>query len=800
MSLKKNLKILGIISFIFLTFYPAFRMGVFLLENGWDNISNDTLLYGPLWDQILNGKYIWKNLFRDTFLYGHSLLVPILSLLLFFSFFALKLYFILLIGLALSFLSLLLIFDSLVYKMTSRWKWVLLPILAFLFFSTSQISTYENEFSTFAEGFGILGISIGIWGLCRFPGRWFGIVLMVLGGILSSWSFGRGPMIWPCFLLGLILLDFRKITHYLAWLFGAGISSVPYLLYLIIDPIKSHNQGIISFFNFPLIIKSIGFPFLNNWAQDLPYLRGAIGLVLLILALGWLFSTRKREIIQRAVPALILIFFALLHMWQLGLSRQGLSPRYQRALMVFWIGLTGLFFIFVTSELIKEKSFNSKINFRFITCSVFGILYLGVLGYFYLSSNVSFEGKSFFLKYRTPAASSCLRNFDKAPTYCEPMLFCWELTQYYEFPELAGFFHKNKLNVFSHKQKWTLQGDFILENVQIKEHPKTPDIFWTQGLTNHPLPFSDYRKLNLFLHSPNSLEWTISIPRNIKNAELHSAVAISQSAPMDPKSDGVIFEISVTRKGRKNEIYFRKLVLPHERKWEPLKISLNKFAGEAIRIQFSSESRRNPDHDWAMYRFPYVQIDLDSGGSDKSDVKEKKLSFTPGNTEFNPRRPNLSPEGFNFNLNSAENWQTQGMIYTRIQNGGLTASISKNLPNMIYDFPLDLCLSEFSHLFLKISATSNIFSPIPLFLYRSARVHLQIDGQEGFQKEIWIPLLPDGKFHEYSYELKLLELHGNARLTGISLNPISGGVQNPDNQIRIADFGLVRNDSPGLCE
>jgi len=77
-------------------------------------------------------------------------------------------------------------------------------------------------------------------------------------------------------------------------------------------------------------------------------------------------------------------------------------------------------------------------------------------------------------------------------------------------------------------------------------------------------------------------------------------------------------------------------------------------------------------------------------------------------------------------------------------------------------------------------------------------------NQEGKSSSvvIYIPYLGDGLVHSYTYDLKLLELDTNARLTGILWFPVVvwESTLTGKNQVQLVDFRLIGiKNGPDLC-
>lgn len=785
------IKGLGIFLVVCLTLFPILRILHFLFLFGDINPSNDHVEFIHVLDQVLAGTYSWPNLFRDTFSVasGHSLTLPILAQVLL-SFLSKRYLFVLpiFIGLFLQIIKLFLIFNIFTFK-TKRWeKWLLLPVLSFLVFSPSQISIFEFDFAIIGEAFYHLGLTIGIWGLVRFPNKWMGIFLVIIGGFFASWSYGGGPLLWPIFLLGMILFGYRNFKYYLIFCFSGLVSIFPYFYFLFLDPHSASPPQLVSLFNFKLLVRYIGLPLSSRLEVNSEFTSGVFGI--LFLASGiFLLVQRGKKAFHQALPALMFIGFSLLNMLQIILFRTNITPWYSSPFSFFWIGLVGLAYLFVTNQ--KDFSlFPIRGNSKNIASFIWSFSYLGVLAFLYWTTNQTIADKSYYLRSRTPVSASCLRNYKTAPTYCEQTLFLWKPGYFNYLEMLAAPLERHNLSVFSPRQIWSLQGEFILGNVNMAETPGVPGIFWTKDLSTTPIKWSgtEYRHLNLFLHTPNSIKWEVSLPSNLKKAELHSAVAISRSAPYDPESNGIIFEVMIEPEGGTKKGYFAKYVAPDQREWQDFSIPLTQFKGQTVTLHLGSKFGENLLHDWGMYRFPYIDILLEGENSNK-----ETRGIRPSNTDLSTKMPKPTENDYVFEIGDKTQWNVNGMTPVISDEKQIDRWILSEDPSFEYKMPLNLELKDYTNIYFRIKI-SPIFSPI------SSQVWFQIDGQEGFQKNVYIPLLADGKFHQYTFDLKLLNLSSQNRLTSIRLDPVDILPNLGNSEIQISDFRLIRNSNSSIGE
>jgi hypothetical protein len=275
--------------------FPILRLILFLATTGANNTSNDDIYIAPMINQVLSGTYAWSHFFRDSFFNGHFMPLPILIHLSVAYFADWNVYFSIFIGLGLAVMKLLLLFDSLTYLLKTQSRWLLLPLLSALIFSCSQISTFENDFNTLQIGLSQFGLILGIWGLVRFSQSGKGIFLMVAGGLIASGTSGSGPLASAVFLVGLVLLGDRRLSHYLIWLGLVLLSAWPSLYFMFLNPSHTPPSTIAKYFNSFFITQAIGWPFAQNFNFHTAYVRGIWGGLLCFLGLCILLARKEKS-------------------------------------------------------------------------------------------------------------------------------------------------------------------------------------------------------------------------------------------------------------------------------------------------------------------------------------------------------------------------------------------------------------------------------------------------------------------------------------------------------------------------
>ncbi len=754
-----------------------------LSQTGDNNPLVEDILFVPILHEVLQGTYPWKNIFQDTYLHlGHFALIPVLIQILSAYFNDYNVYNIIYFGVSLSFFKLFLLYLAFTQLIKSPVRIYLFPLLSLLCFSFTTMSDFEFDLVSLHVNLQHVGMALGIWGLVRYKGKWPGLFWMAFGGILGSYSWGGGPLLWPAFLVGLLLLGYRRWTHYLVWLFSGGVAAFPYLYFIFKEHLLGAKPVFFSGFNIPFIVQAIGWPLSNLYTPfSYAYEKGIAGLVLFFLAVVLFVLKKDRKMFIQATPGWILLVYSFTQFWLQGLLRNYLQPWYTYLFMTFWFGLLNLVYVLWSNrqmsfgEKTGRKSFWSKLVF--VYC---GLSLLFLIG-FYFHSNRDYRDKSIYMMGRSPVSATCLRHYATAPTYCEDKIFLWDLAlvdqplekvlysnlvQASVFPQMLHMgrpLEKSHLSVFSPSQHWTLQGDFILDQVRVNAATDVPRFFWTRNLAAEPTPFSDYEHLNLFLHSPSSVSWDLQIPQNLKKAVLHSAVAISTSAPYVSVSDGVTFEVKTVGEDGSELRLFTKHLGPNERQWDSFQISLLPFAGQKITLVFGSKSEGNNIHDWAMYRFPYIDLDLDQNFTNKN---LNDFEWRPSNTDLNPLLPKPTKQDFvlDFQNDIFRKWEVSNLDVSEVENLSSQPWQLMKSSSVVYNPEKPLRFSDYSHLYFRVAAPANYYTGY-------LKIFIQVNHLSGYQRIVQIPLLRDGLLHEYTYDLKLLDLDPNHAVTQIEVQP-----------------------------
>ncbi len=777
-----------------LTLLPVIRLIIFIASNGADNISNDYYNYAKSYDQILRNDFEWPGqFFHDSFLATHCLIFPFLVSFVIAIVFHWNNYVELYFAIALAGLRLFLIYDTFTYFKKNFTRWLVLPILSALVFSPSQLNNFSFGEPAVAFAINLFGFALAIWALIRFGGRKLGIALIISGGFLATWSGAMGLLVWPIVLGGLYFFNFRRVWHYVVVVVGGAVAALPYLYFLVLarsaftDSIANRGSG----FGFEYVLNALGWSFSNNIGNNFDATQNPMALTagwfgfgfgVITLALLALAAWKNRAIVVQALPALVLFVFGLLTTFQVGLFRApAISSWYTTLFIYYWIGLVGLVYVMWVNRPALSNRANQLV---FGVSTLWSVGLLGTLIFLYLSSNVTFDDKAFYLYARTPASASCLRHYQVAPPICEGLLFQWEQGNP-EFVKILGKgLEQHELSVFAPHQQWILQGDYPFNNVQLEQQSDLPGITWSEDLTVNQVPWNSYKHLNLYMHSPQAVLWTLHLPSNLERADFYSAVALSQSIVKDSGGDGVTFEIYVEQ-GKARKLVYSRRATPDVQQWQPLSFSLKEYSGQTITLRLTSKPGANLAHDWAMYRYPYIDLDL------KGKVSDDPAAIAVAQQPF---IVNTSDRDLKFDLNNSAQWAISGLQHLTDVSPNRWSAISTEAFFSSRQ-ALNICLADYSQFYIRMAAS-------PEILNRKLQVSYELEGANIPAKgALYLSLNHDDKFYEYSFDPKLLEAGLKARLMALQLYPVA-----PDPRIKeamwtdIQDFRLIRKPGPSLCK
>ncbi|MGH9823331.1 MAG: hypothetical protein ACREDR_08780, partial [Blastocatellia bacterium] len=775
---------------VFLAIVPFARLVYILGTTGANNQSSDDIyLLHQFVAKVLQGGFHWRTLFNDTFHNTHSNLVPGLIYLVFARLCHLNVYALLYLGVVLAAIKLVLLYDAFTREFRQKERLAALmmwPMMSALVFSVAQMSIFELDLQTVKTGVTEAGLALAIWAIVRFPRRAIAVWLATVAALAASFSFACGLIIWPLALGAMLVVGFRKIVHYAIVSFGALLSAGPYLYFIFISREGAPEATFQGLLRVRFVFQYIGSPFYSysdNASREASFLRvlGGVGLAAFGLAVLLLYKRFGLNAIRSAVAPLALSLFALATAWQISLFRELIAPWYATFEVDFWIGLVGLAFVMWS---VRGRQSQQPAASRLRFAAPAWSLTIGVLiSACYLHANRSHSDKSFFLPTRAPVSAACLRNYGTAPTYCDDVLVKWLPTDYMYTSELGSDLAKNLLSVFAPDQQWTLQGDTILENVRYLETVGVPRIEWSPGLGSEFTSPTDFRHLNLFVPTPDSVDWIVTLPKRLKSAEFRSGVAICKDAVMDSTADGVTFNVFVTAGGTQNRVFHQHLEAD-DRRWRPFNLNLAEYAGQTITIRLTSEMGKNLVGDWAMYRYP--RIDISMADDDRAEGLPKGI--VPSNTDLSPGFRAPGPGDLLVDRTGNQSWRAVEMHPVGGADQAPSWLIDGSSPALEYDAPMNEELSNYSDFYFRARLTAlseNIIGAVQVY-------YVLDDGPLSAYRSFIVPMLYDGKVHAYTFPIRLLGVRDSSCLVGLRIVPLSGSHLKGRATFSLFDFRLLR--------
>jgi hypothetical protein len=752
---------------------PVANIAHVLATCGVDNLCNDYLQYAGLIDRIMSGNYNWLNFISDTFYRTHSVAAPVALHLACARFFHLSVYPELASGFVFALARLIILYAVLARPLKGWLRPALLPALSALVFSSSQMSVFCYGDGALTIELSLLGFALVLGGLAL--EGYSGDALIFAGGTIASFSWGNGLVAWLMAATGLAALGRRQAISYLTLLAGFALSLAPYVNALVVAPLSQHGPARVgttplTLLNLRFISGALGFPFANDIAAHAEGLAAArtigwLGLAASLAGLILIAGARDKALVRKATPALLCVIHGLVSLWQISVFRSLIAPWYTAPAATFWIGLLALAPL-VYQELAGGRTGGSPwLKGAARAWCVLVPLFMAIV---YLSSNLTYEDKDTLLFARSPASASALRHWRNGPTYGEQYVFQWGGGNPGLLGLLAAPLEKHNLSVFAPHQLWTLQGDFLLDDVKYFAPASSYTPFWSAGVDRKErLPWWHNKHLNLVLPAPDSVSWSFVLPDDLASAELCSRAIISAVGGGKP----TLLSVHVKSEGASERMVYNFLANKESGKFQEFKVPLTEYRGKKITIRFGCAG---PQGAAGVFYYPVVEIVRAIRQGEKSQALGQEP--TPSNCYPQPAAAGASPADLCFETSfpGPDSGDRQEVI------AHTAAGVSAT--QLMISEPSDTRISDYSHFALTLSLSPKV-SP------RMVAVTLQTDSASPtFQ----VPLVADGATHTYTYDLKLLELAPGTRIKGASLALAGQSEGGQGNTLSLADVRLVR--------
>jgi hypothetical protein len=279
--------------------------------------------------------------------------------------------------------------------------------------------------------------------------------------------------------------------------------------------------------------------------------------------------------------------------------------------------------------------------------------------------------------------------------------------------------------------------------VSVSDPAGVERIQWLDDQSLQPLPWYDYRHLDLRLPISNTVSWTVYLPRTAQRAVFQSAViATDATAQISPQADGAAViplwsrRLSATQSG-----------------WQPVNIDLLPYKGQTVTLVFTAAPGSASS---VLFRYPLIDVLLDPD-------------------------PAIAAE-------------SQRVVSVKPTVGEADAVFIARAGQMEYTLPISACLGNYTHLSVRMSLAKEVAPRVAQWTLNLTGV-----GSSVAAPFILIPLLDDDSPHNYTVPLRLVVVKQDVRMAGMSValtNPVSTTL----GQIRVEDARLIGFRAGNYCK
>lgn len=768
---------------VILGLFCLYRVCSIIVNVGGNNISNDYAAFMRVVDEIMSGSYDFRRYASDTFVGQHWLALPVAFHVVSAKLFEWNARAELLMGASINVVRALLVTSLLCWSLGKRYAPLIGGLVLTLVFSISQTSMHLFGQACFPVGLSVFGFCLGLFGLVAFHGRAAGLITMVAGGLIAAASMGNTVPCWLAFLFALLVLGYRRLRDYAIWLVGLGLAAAPYAYFLTTRAMKVGTEH--SGFSLEFVLNVTGRQFANNIGYNcgpMPMAEqaGALGFAAFAFGVAGCLLSKRMHLTARASMALCV--YGIVTAIMLSLVRDLVAPWYTGFLSCFWVGVLGLLLSIVITPGKSESDPDPRLA---LILKGTALSLLAAIAVFYALSNRSWADKHTYLFSRSPASEAALRHFRHGPTYLESLLFQWGDGHPEVVTQLAVPLERHGLSAFSSRQTWALQGEFLLPSVKIFEHDGVPDIRWIQGNdVNRRLAWSTYHHANLYLHSPNAIEWTVSLPERALEAAFVTQASVRIPGKKKIKAnDGVIFKLSVKPEGAPAPA-FTHLAKVSGMRPVSVRLPLAQYKGRKITIRLSSEGGRSKSDDYLVLSYPVISVELDAAKeADRQKAEKGAGAVVPVNTDISPSFPRAFEIVRALPPVTDRPWRKKEFrLHMPVTDPESDPRFVKVLPSLVLELGAPLALDRYDSLKVKMRAPLDKRT-------RALKGTLAMD--DGTESYFSMPLIPDEKSHTYLYDMKLLELNRGAKLKQLTFYPVNGDRHTDDGGITLEDAGFV---------
>lgn len=690
---------------------------------------------------------------------------------------------------------------------TAPGRGLLLPLIALLTFSFSQIALYEFDVTAVPFGTGMTMLVVGAWAAVRFPNRWLGVVIGGMACTVGCYAGGVGPVALPFVLFAFIAAGTRRWRHITVLMLMAAFNIASYVWFYAKASGAALQDRASKVYDTTLVWDLVGLAF---GPPGVPATRraGVVGTVLVLLVVGSVLVAlwRRWMRLEAAVPAIVFLGFGTASILQLYLLRGFAVQYYAYASMHLWIGmLCAAYAIHATwwrrrADRVIRPSRPSSVAVAALALLAATLVVTSVaLG---VGANRTVEDKTLFSQWKTTVSEACVRHYRIAPTTCEKDLVPWAVARLPEFvPSLAEPLEEAELGPFAKDQRWTLQGEWILDRVTVRE--RAGNVAWVRARRNAPESFRTARRMNLFMQAGDEVTWRLVIPEGTDGELVTAVSAATSTVPVDG-ADGLDLYVDVTGPGLTPASVANRQVLPRQVDWQEIHVDLGRYAGGTIDVTFGATSRAHEGSDEFVLRWPHVDIEVPDPG----------MAFADERLEL----PKATAQDLVLPVNQPDAWTLEEIDVIAERGRTLYEATPGSSPRMVLTAPVDVCLGHYSHVIFDLAVDPPWHAHPDDLVYQdhALRLYLKPVGERTFSDaySVLVPFTfttfdptagttaaktfgerPGGTeelpMHRYWFPLRALDLPPDMRFDAVAIAPYQRSMRDARNRFRFGEFRLA---------
>lgn len=747
---------------LLLSLLPVLRI-VLLINSTCSNVVCVDFLHATTFlNRALSGECDLQLLLKDSTMHGHPQLVPLTFHLFCAKFFGLNVFAESYVCMFLLCIATFFAFEAL-SEDKGPYRLALLPILSAIQFSFCLSSEFFYCYSLVADSLSRVFICLGIWAIAKVRNSKVAASLVFLSSLLcASCAASYSVSVWTIF--GLLLFSLKRMSKAFVLCFAIGFPlSIFPIVSLSLGGGSRVDPGSFSFAGFFRFFAATGMSLLNNTAMqvDVNHSSVAIGATLIFFVAFFIAYVAGARTKDRCVfCAFSMVAFGFLNLFCSSFARNNISPWYCTFSVFILSGVCSLAFFVLSTEIEKGKSVTGRIGAA--TVLLFCSLFYGL-------TNRAYADKDWFRAFHSPAAESSLRNYLWAPTYSHYQLFGSKLGNIERYWRYGSDLSLHRLSCFSPNQTWAIQGEFILPVVQFVNTNREQSVRWIVDRKLNSKPsFSDPEHLSLVIPTGSSVDWYLNLPTNTRLANLVFDYASS--------TFGGGGALSVKALDAKGAECLPGSLLQAEGEWRSFTFPLHRIAPRRFKLILENTGAGGGS---VVLRYPRILSEFQF----VNKAEQKNLKPFPCNVDSALDQFGLVQKVMPLDEDFQRSWSLTGMTALKEPDAGAW-SASNAQSCFTYKKLLNVDVNEWNEFYFDFAESK---------CSRPRFVLCQFILNTGKLKTGIVTLMADGNAHRYSYELKLLQLEPNERISFVQILP-EWESSVPTAPFRIGRIGFARRE------